>query len=83
MISSKFKFTIVQRARPLPIHSSSDGLFTVVIFAAAAEDVDHAPISLRLHGGATIDAGTMAAALQSARLRAKQIVSTLNSLSKR
>ena len=62
---------------------NSDGLFTVVIFASTAEDLDLAPISMRLHGGATIDAGTMAAALQCARLRARQIVSTLNSLSKR
>jgi hypothetical protein len=61
----------------------SDGMITVVIFASDSADVDHAPLSVRLHGGATVDAATMAAALQSARLRAKQIVSTLNSLSKR
>lgn len=61
----------------------SDGMITVVIFAADSADVDNAPLSVRLHGGAAIDAATIAAALQSARLRAKQIVSTLNSLSKR
>jgi hypothetical protein len=65
------------------MYERSDGLITVIIFAATTADVDQAPVSVRLHGGATIDAGTMAAALQSARLRAKQIVSTLNSLSKR
>jgi|LauGreDrversion4_2_1035121.scaffolds.fasta_scaffold577641_1 hypothetical protein len=61
----------------------SDGLISIVVFAATADDVDRAPISVRLHGGTIIDAATMAAAVQSARLRAKQIIVILNSLSKR
>jgi hypothetical protein len=55
----------------------------VVIFVADAADVDQAPVSVRVHGGATIDAGMIASALQSTRMRAKQIVSSLKSLSKR
>ncbi len=74
---------LLLHAHQLLILAISDGLITVVIFAADAADVEHAPLSVRLHGGATVDAATMAAALQSARVRAKQIVSTLNSLSKR
>jgi hypothetical protein len=60
------------------MYSSSDGLFTVVLFAAHPEDVDEAPINVRLHGGKTIEPGTMAVAIQSARLRAKQIIQTLS-----
>jgi hypothetical protein len=65
------------------MYHNSDGSITVVIFVADAADVDQAPVSVRVHGGATIDAGMIASALQSTRMRAKQIVSSLKSLSKR
>ncbi len=74
---------LICNGRQSLINCISDGMITVVIFAADSADVDNAPLSVRLHGGAAIDAATIAVALQSARLRAKQIVSTLNSLSKR